>query len=64
MCFSCILFVYFTRVDLCPFSLPWCQEFAAACDCDTPWTFLLFFYYIKVGFERVYTVPLKGQLGA
>ena len=35
------LFVYFARVNVCPFSSSWCQGLAAACDCGTPWIFLL-----------------------
>ena len=34
------LFVYFERVNFCPFSLP-LPGLAVAFDCGTPWTFLL-----------------------
>ena len=43
------LFVHFARVDVWPFFSPsWCQRLAAACDCGTPWTFLLTFFYLKL----------------
>ena len=38
------LFVYFARVNFCPFSLPLGVGLAAACDCGTPWTILLTFF--------------------
>ena len=41
-CQSWVAFVYFTCVNFCHFTL-WCQGLAAACDCGTPWTFLLTF---------------------
>ena len=49
MCFWCILFVYFARVEFLSFFGPsWCQMFATAYDCGTPWTFLLTFLYWKL----------------
>ena len=44
ICFSCICLFILHAVIFCPFSLPQ----AAACDCRTPWTFLLTFYDSKV----------------
>ena len=40
-------FVYllYTRWFLSFFSTSWCLSVAAACDCDTAWTFLLTFLY-------------------
>ena len=27
------------------FSFSWCRGFAAVCDCDTPWTFILTLFF-------------------
>ena len=41
-------FVYFARVDFFSFfSSSWCQGLAGACDCGTPWTFLLTVWRIR-----------------
>ena len=52
------LFVYFAHVNHLGFSFfssSWCQGLAAACDCDTPWIFLLTFFHVlrqdKIQFE-------------
>ena len=37
-----LILMFFVRLfDLCLFSSSWCLGRAAACDCGTPWTFLL-----------------------
>ena len=36
------LFVYFLRVN------SWCLRLTAACDCGTPWTFLLTFVFVQL----------------
>ena len=42
------LFVYFTRVNFCPFfSSSWCQGLAAACDCGTPLSVLITFSFLS-----------------
>ena len=42
-----VRFVRFVRVWICRFPLPRCLGRAVVCDCGTPWTFLLpFFYFI------------------
>ena len=42
LCVSRVFVCLFsTRWVLSFFSSSWCQGLAAACDCDTPWTFLL-----------------------
>ena len=37
------VYLFCTRQFLSFFPSSWCQKLAAACDCDTPWIFLLFF---------------------
>ena len=62
------LFVYFARVNFCPFSLPlsWCQGLAAASDCDTPW---MFFKKLDNVFVKHYTpnqtvyLPMEDNSG-
>ena len=43
----------------------WCLGRAAACDCGTPWTFLLPFLYKRYGavifFDRSYTEYFKSK---
>ena len=59
-CASCA-FVYFTRVNHCPFfSSSWCQGLAATCGCGTPRTFLISFVHtiqvspkLKLGLEFI-----------
>ena len=41
LCFSCIVCLFYRRRFLSFFSSSWCQGLTAACDCGTPWTFLL-----------------------
>ena len=46
MCFSCICL--FTLI-LSFFASSWCRGLAAACDCGTPYSFLLTFFDISDG---------------
>ena len=42
LCASCAFVCLFCRSISVPFFYSsWCQGLAAACDCDTAWTFLL-----------------------
>ena len=41
MCFSCLCLFILHAYTLFIFSSSWCQGWAAACDCGTPWSFLL-----------------------
>ena len=40
--------LFCTRQFLSFFSSTWCQGLAVACDCGTPWTFLLIFLLLTV----------------
>ena len=40
-------------------SSSWCLRRAAACDCGTPWTFLLPFFVIKIALH--YTIVKYGE---
>ena len=49
MCFSCIcLFVLYMLVFLPFFSSSWCRGLVVVCDCGTPWTFLLPFFFLMM----------------
>ena len=55
------LFVYFARVNFCPFfSSSWCRGFAAACDCGTPWTFLFYELQLQVGLQETFFKSLHS----
>ena len=43
VCFSCICMFVLHALHCVFFSSTWCRGLAAACDCDTPWTFHLTF---------------------
>ena len=40
-----VLFILNALVCLSFVSSSWCKGLAAACDCGTPWTFPIFFFY-------------------
>ena len=47
-----VLFVcLFACLDLLISSSLWCLGRAAVCDCGTPWTFLLPFFFFKIYFQ-------------
>ena len=50
MCFWCICFFYFARVNLSFSTSSWCQGLVVASDCGTPWTFLFMFWIKPMGY--------------
>ena len=59
LCFSVLLTLRLPRLgkrdclDLSVSSSSWCPGRAAVCDCGTPWTFLLpFFFFLKIHYIK------------
>ena len=53
LCASRAFVCLFSMLKFLPyFSFSWCQRLIAACNCGTPWAFLLFFLFFTLGRER------------